>query len=216
MHAIGLPALLSDAAARSPEEALVHAVAEVGAHVCMGVGWCCGLLRGRQRGRWCTRWQRCVRGRAGMGMCMRAWGLMGGGGAGWGGAVPPPAAWPSRHSLLLLTFPPPPPHAPTPTPQARRAAPAVLYLPHLPAWWDTAPSSLRATLWMLLADLPPDLPLLLLATAERGGGAGGLDPEARALFGGGGAQALFQLAPPPENARARFFRPVAGGCRWGG
>lgn len=33
-------------------------------------------------------------------------------------------------------------------------------------WWDTAPASLRATLWMLLADLPPDLPLLLLATAD--------------------------------------------------
>lgn len=33
-------------------------------------------------------------------------------------------------------------------------------------WWDTAPASLRATLWMLLADMPPDLPLLLFATAD--------------------------------------------------
>lgn len=48
-------------------------------------------------------------------------------------------------------------------------------------WWDTAPSSLRATLWMLLADLPPDLPLLLFATADAR--AEELDPEARALFG---------------------------------
>lgn len=50
--------------------------------------------------------------------------------------------------------------------EARRAAPAVLYLPHLQLWWQTAGASLRATLWMLLADLPPDLPLLLLAVAE--------------------------------------------------
>ena len=92
-HGVGLPALLSDAGARSPEEALVHAVAE-----------------------------------------------------------------------------------------ARRAAPAVLYLPHLQLWWDTAPSSLRATLWALLADLPSDLPLLLLATADVA--AEELDSGALALFGG--------------------------------
>lgn len=36
----------------------------------------------------------------------------------------------------------------------------------LQLWWDTAPASLRATLWMLLADLPPDLPILLFATAD--------------------------------------------------
>lgn len=47
-----------------------------------------------------------------------------------------------------------------------RAAPAILFLPHLQLWWASAPASLRATLWMLLADLPPDLPLLLLATAD--------------------------------------------------
>lgn len=50
--------------------------------------------------------------------------------------------------------------------EARRAAPSVLYLPHLQLWWQTAHASLRATLWMLLSDLPPDLPLLLLAVAD--------------------------------------------------
>jgi hypothetical protein len=50
--------------------------------------------------------------------------------------------------------------------EARRAAPAILFLPHLQLWWQTAPASLRAALWMLLADLPPELPLLLLATAD--------------------------------------------------
>ncbi len=50
--------------------------------------------------------------------------------------------------------------------EARRAAPAILHLPHLQLWWETAQPSLRATLWMLLADLPPNLPLLLLASAD--------------------------------------------------
>ena len=50
--------------------------------------------------------------------------------------------------------------------EARRAAPAILHLPHLQLWWDTAPPSLRATMWMLLVDLPTDLPLLLLASAD--------------------------------------------------
>ena len=50
--------------------------------------------------------------------------------------------------------------------EARRAAPAVLYLPHVQLWWDTASPCLRATLCMLLADLPPELPLLLLAVAD--------------------------------------------------
>ncbi len=50
--------------------------------------------------------------------------------------------------------------------EARRAAPAILHLPHLQLWWDTAPPSLRAALWMLLADLPGDLPLLLMASAD--------------------------------------------------
>lgn len=64
--------------------------------------------------------------------------------------------------------------------EARTAAPAVLYLPHLPAWWEQAPAALRAALWMLLADLPPDLPLLLLATADAP--AVDLDAEARLLM----------------------------------
>ncbi len=61
--------------------------------------------------------------------------------------------------------------------EARGAAPAVLYLPHLPAWWEQAPPALRAALWMLLRDLPADLPLLLLATADAV--AADVDDEAR-------------------------------------
>ncbi|CAL8469143.1 g8684 [Coccomyxa elongata] len=116
VHALGLPALLSDASARSPEEAVVHAVIE-----------------------------------------------------------------------------------------ARRAAPAILYLPHLQLWWDTAPASLRATLWMLLADMPPDLPLLLFATADAP--LSELDQESLVLFGTHTAVA-YELSAPAAAERAAFFDGV--------
>lgn len=59
--------------------------------------------------------------------------------------------------------------------EARRSAPALLYLPHLPLWWATAPPALRAALLMLLEELPPDLPLLLVAVADAP--AADIDPE---------------------------------------
>lgn len=68
--------------------------------------------------------------------------------------------------------------------EARRAAPAILFLPHLQLWWETAPASLRATLTMLLSDLPSELPLLLLATADVP--LAELDADALKLFGSGG------------------------------
>ena len=66
--------------------------------------------------------------------------------------------------------------------EARRSSPAVLFLPALRGWWETAPPSLRATLGMLLDELPPELPLLLAATADCP--AAELDDEALALFAG--------------------------------
>lgn len=86
--------------------------------------------------------------------------------------------------------------------EARRASPAILFLPHLQLWWETAPASLRATLTMLLSDLPPDLPLLLLATADVP--LAELDSDALKLFGSGGesqvstqltAQSVLPLLP---------------------
>jgi hypothetical protein len=64
--------------------------------------------------------------------------------------------------------------------EARRASPALLFLPHLPLWWATAPAPLRAALLMLLEELPPDLPLLLVAVADAP--AEELDPEVRGLL----------------------------------
>ncbi|KAA6420881.1 MAG: ATPase family AAA domain-containing protein [Trebouxia sp. A1-2] len=117
VHALGLPSLLSDASARSPEEAVVHAVLE-----------------------------------------------------------------------------------------ARRASPAILFLPHLQLWWDTAPASLRATLTMLLSDLPPELPLLLLATADVP--LADLDADALKLFGSGGT-GMYALTEPTAAERTAFFSGLA-------
>lgn len=117
VHALGLPSLLSDASARSPEEAVVHAVLE-----------------------------------------------------------------------------------------ARRASPAILFLPHLQLWWETAPASLRATLTMLLSDLPPELPLLLLATADVP--LTDLDADALKLFGSGGT-GIYALSEPTAAERTAFFSGLA-------
>ena len=79
--------------------------------------------------------------------------------------------------------------------EARRASPAILFLPHLQLWWETAPASLRATLSMLLSDLPSALPLLLLATADVP--LSDLDEDALKLFGSGGTcQTVFACLHP--------------------
>ncbi len=89
--------------------------------------------------------------------------------------------------------------------EARGAAPAVLYLPHLPAWWEQAPPALRAALWMLLRDLPADLPLLLLATADTL--AADVDDEARFPSPSGRAHLVLWsacgLLPCDQHCRAR-------------
>lgn len=91
--------------------------------------------------------------------------------------------------------------------EARRAAPAILYLPHLTLWWDTAPASLRSTLWMLLADLPPDLPLLFFATADAP--LSEIPHDALALFGRDGASGAHQMGHPSAVERAAMFGGVA-------
>ena len=78
--------------------------------------------------------------------------------------------------------------------EARRASPAILFLPHLQLWWETAPASLRATLTMLLSDLPPHLPLLLLATADVP--LAELDSDALKLFGSSGESAALDSQVP--------------------
>lgn len=90
--------------------------------------------------------------------------------------------------------------------EARRAAPAILFLPHLQLWWETAPASLKATLTMLLADLPQDLPLLLLATADSP--ADELEAEALKLFSSGGKVTMFEQV----GNHGQYFHDLTAKC----
>ena len=87
--------------------------------------------------------------------------------------------------------------------EARRAAPALLFLPHLPLWWATAPPALRAALLMLLDELPPELPLLLVAASDAP--AASLDPELLSIFP---PAARFELGAPEAAQREEMFEPL--------
>eukprot|EP00168_Porphyra_purpurea_P010296 TRINITY_DN2531_c0_g1_i23.p1 TRINITY_DN2531_c0_g1~~TRINITY_DN2531_c0_g1_i23.p1 ORF type:complete len:1273 (-),score=274.31 TRINITY_DN2531_c0_g1_i23:1097-4408(-) len=50
--------------------------------------------------------------------------------------------------------------------EACRAAPAILYIPHMELWWDSSPGILEASLQVALRDIPTTLPLLVLGTCD--------------------------------------------------
>ena len=84
--------------------------------------------------------------------------------------------------------------------EARRAAPCVLYLPRLDTWWEAAGPMLRATLCLLLDDIPADLPVLVLATSDVEHGQ--LPTELAALFAG---DFVHTLGPPGQQERLLFW-----------
>eukprot|EP00249_Psilotum_nudum_P007003 c20237_g1_i1 orf=334-3666(-) len=83
--------------------------------------------------------------------------------------------------------------------EARRTAPAILYLPRLDLWWETAHAMLRAVLLMLLAELPSNLPILLLGTAQVPPNE--LDEQVAKLFKGH----VYELGQPSAEDRENFF-----------
>ena len=88
--------------------------------------------------------------------------------------------------------------------EARRAAPSILYLPHIRLWWESANATLHATLLTLLDDIPPNLPVMLLATAdcERNE----LDEELAESFGG--EQRSYVLTKPKDAERKEYFEAI--------
>lgn len=75
-------------------------------------------------------------------------------------------------------------------------------------WWSTAPLSLQSTLWSVLEDLPSELPLLLLATADCMVADLAADcPEALQLFASYGS-GVYALGSPGAEARSAFFKPL--------
>ncbi|CDF37207.1 unnamed protein product [Chondrus crispus] len=85
--------------------------------------------------------------------------------------------------------------------EAMRSVPSILYLPHLDLWWESASPSLRTTLVIALRDLPSDLPLLVLATADAP--LNELAPEVTELF-----VETVELSAPSEASRKRMFSPL--------
>lgn len=85
--------------------------------------------------------------------------------------------------------------------EAMRSVPAILYLPHLDLWWESASPSLRTTLIVALRDLPSDLPLLVLATADVP--LNELMGEVTELF-----NETTELSAPSEASRRRMFAPL--------
>lgn len=82
--------------------------------------------------------------------------------------------------------------------EACRSVPSVLYLPHLELWWSEAPTSLKTTLRIALRDIPANLPVLILATADVA--LDELDPEIASWFAD-----VSEVEAPEESARKAYF-----------
>ncbi|GAB0493260.1 hypothetical protein MMPV_004536 [Pyropia vietnamensis] len=85
--------------------------------------------------------------------------------------------------------------------EACRAAPSVLYIPHLELWWETASASLIACLHVTLRDIPASLPLLVLGTTDVP--VMNVPEDFRRHF-----PDLLCLEPPERDARAAHFEPL--------
>jgi len=88
--------------------------------------------------------------------------------------------------------------------EARRTAPAILYIPHMTKLWRSVMQ--RELLLSLLTDVPPTAPLLVLAIAE--------EPEKdeqeemiEEVFGSA-ADEVFRVENPSAEERQLYFQPV--------
>jgi hypothetical protein len=92
--------------------------------------------------------------------------------------------------------------------EARRAAPAILFLPAADAWWAAAPRTLRAALAACAGELAPGTSLILLASADAP--ATELDPELVALLAPhGGAGVVVSVQPPSAAGRRAVLAAAA-------
>lgn len=91
--------------------------------------------------------------------------------------------------------------------EARRAAPSVLYLPEIRLWWESSTPTLRAALTTLLRDIPTDLPVMLITTADVID-IGELEESLRASF----ASVRWKPVAMPEkydaDSLSKFFLPL--------
>ncbi|KAF8173780.1 hypothetical protein K438DRAFT_1849984 [Mycena galopus ATCC 62051] len=86
--------------------------------------------------------------------------------------------------------------------EAKRHAPAVIYIPALRGWCAAVSETARATVRAMLETLAPADPVLLLAVVD--GRFSDLPRDVRAWFGVGGGGRV-ELGAPGPTARAAFF-----------
>ena len=112
--------------------------------------------------------------------------------------APPPRSASSPEEACLRAFQ-----------EAQRNAPSILYWPHLDLWWETAPPTLRTSVLMLLSDIPSEVPVLLLASADAA--LETLPEELTALFADACASTV-RLNHPASEPRTAFFQPLIEDC----
>ena len=91
--------------------------------------------------------------------------------------------------------------------EARRAAPSILYLPELRLWWESSTPTLRAALTTLLRDIPTDLPVMLITTADVND-IEDLDDDLRASFSSVRWKPMAMPRTYDEDSLTRFFHPL--------
>ncbi|XP_022102638.1 ATPase family AAA domain-containing protein 2-like isoform X2 [Acanthaster planci] len=86
--------------------------------------------------------------------------------------------------------------------EAGRSSPSVIYMPNISRWWETITDTTRATFLSLLLDLPPNAPVLILATSEKA--LHEVPLEVRELFSDYRGEVYRVRLPSPEERHAFF------------
>ena len=91
--------------------------------------------------------------------------------------------------------------------EARRAAPSILFLPEIRLWWESSTPTLRAALTTLLRDIPTDLPVMVIATADVAD-VEELEDSLRASFASVRWRPIAMPKTFTREALMTFFRPL--------
>ncbi|XP_064211854.1 ATPase family AAA domain-containing protein 2 isoform X3 [Tribolium castaneum] len=89
--------------------------------------------------------------------------------------------------------------------EARRNVPSVIYIPNIDNWWALVSETVKAILDAQLSQMDPNIPILLLATAETT--YDNLPDEIQNIFSRYRKE-VYQLDLPNDASREAFFKPL--------
>lgn len=89
--------------------------------------------------------------------------------------------------------------------EAKRNVPSIIYIPNIDKWWSLVTETVRAIFKSQLTSLDPNVPILLLATADSL--YENLPTEVQHLFSYYRKEVL-ELKPPSVESRRQFFKPL--------